>query len=301
MANIDKQYKDTIEQIRLDSEDYADSQMQDIYKQQNDKLDEILTIVALLYVKYALDGLLKLTPFEKNKILDDIKSKLTEIGKDLGETEINKVTDILEQTWKDTYYKSAYVMEGFGINIDTNFSILKKEFIDTEVNRVYKGEMFSDRIWKNKASMIDKLYRLINEASTGKTTIDKISKEIKDTFGVTAYESRRLVRTEVARNAAEAQLEIGKNSGCEQVMWSATLDMKTATLDASYDGKVWDINEDHPMPPLHPLCRCVLLNIPYTGWIPSKRLDNESRQLIDYQDYGTWLKNKGINDSSTAN
>lgn len=83
-------------------------------------------------------------------------------------------------------------------------------------------------------------------------------------------------------------------------MWSATLDSKTAEYDASLDGQVWDIDEDHPMPvdSTHPNCRCVLVNIPFADWKPSKRLDNKTRQLIDYQDYATWSKDKGIDDDT---
>ena len=243
---IDKQYKATIEQIRLDSEDYADEQMQDIYNLQNDKLDAVHAMIGLIYIKYAVDGLLNLTGKQKTTILKDVNDKLSKIVKDLGDAEVKKVSSILAKTYKDTYYKNAFVMDKLGIS--SNFNILKEEFIDTAINREYLGETFSSRIWADKQFMMDKLYSLIKDASTGGTTIDQIGKQIKDTFGVTAYESRRLIRTEVAKNAVDAQEQIGKDAGCEQVMWSATLDMKTAEYDASLDGQVWGIDEDHPQP-----------------------------------------------------
>lgn len=294
MAQINKQYKDTIEQIRLDSEDYADEQMRDVYNLQNDKLDAVHSMIGLLYIKYAVDGLLNLTGKQKNEVLKDVNTKLTAISKDLGNVEVSKVSDILSKIYKDTYYKNAYVYEGFGIK--SNFNILKKEFIDAAINKEYLEETFSDRIWNNKSAMMDKLYNLIKDAAAGDVTIDQMGKQIKNQFGVQAFESRRLVRTEVARNAVDSQEQIGKDSGMKQVLWSATLDGQTAEYDASLDGQVWGIDEDHPQPvySTHPNCRCVLINVPYDGWQPSKRLDNETRELIDYKDYTAWAKDKGI-------
>ncbi|MFT8312952.1 MAG: minor capsid protein [Clostridium sp.] len=297
---INKKYRETIEQIRLDSEQYADAQMQGIYQDQNNKLDEVHAMIGLIYIKYAIKGLLNLSGNQKNTILKDVQAKLTKITKELGNAEVDKISKILGDTYKDTYYKNSFIFDKLGIS--SNFSILKKEFIAVEINREYLDETFSDRIWNNKQSMMDKLYNLIKDASTGGTTIDQIGKQIKDAFAIQAYESRRLVRTEVARNAVDSQLQAGKNAGCKQVMWSATLDDKTAEYDASLDGKVWGIDEDHPQPvyDTHPNCRCVLINIPYEGWQPSKRLDNETRELIDYKTYDEWLKDKGINDNEVT-
>jgi hypothetical protein len=72
------------------------------------------------------------------------------------------------------------------------------------------------------------------------------------------------------------------------------LDMKTAPEDAELDGKIWGINEDHPEPPLHPDCRCELINVPYAGWNPSARKDNETGKIIAYTNYADWAKDKGI-------
>lgn len=178
--------------------------------------------------------------------------------------------------------------------ISQKFDILKPEFVDAAVNAKYKGEFFSDRIWKNKAEMIDSLQNSLTEAMKGNITIDKVGRDIRDTFNVQAYESQRLVRTETARVATQASYDIGKNTGVEQVMWSATLDMKTAPEDAALDGKVWGINEDHPEPPLHPSCRCCLINVPYEGWSPTARKDNSTKEIIPYQTYAEWKNGKKI-------
>lgn len=183
--------------------------------------------------------------------------------------------------------------------VNIKFDILSPKHIDAAVNAKYKSELFSDRIWANKAGMIDKLQSSIINAMKGDVTIDKIGRQIRDTFNVTAYESQRLVNTETARVQTQASEDIGRAAGVEQVMWSATLDNLTNPEDAALDGKVWGINEDHPEPPLHPLCRCCLINVPYEGWTPTQRKDNETGGLIDNTTYKDWKQNQGIDKVQT--
>lgn len=290
---IDKDYQKRVEQIKVDGENYADSAMKDVYSEQSAALDELHKTVGKIYIDHAKDGFLILSAAEKSAITAKMKTNLKNMGLKLGNSEVKKITDILENVFKGTYYKNIYTLES-GMTVNLKFSILKKEFVNAAVNQKYKGEMFSDRIWTNKADMIDKLQTSITGAMRGDTTIDKIGKQLRDTFNTTAYESRRLVQTETARVQTQASEEMAQATGIEQVMWSATLDNKTADEDAELDGKVWGINEDHPEPPLHPDCRCCLINVPYDGWSPTQRKDNETKEVVDYTNYADWAKDKEI-------
>ena len=287
---INPLYRKKIEQIAIDNEDYASEEMKPVYQEQKKALDSLHVIVGALFIAYAINGLLKMT--EAQKASTGIKDTLKTMGKDLGDSEVSKVTDILSKTYADTYYKNAFVMDE-GLKVDLKFDLLKQEYIDAAVNAKFKEELFSDRIWTNKAVMIDKLHTGFVDAMKGDTTIDKLASDIKNTFNVTAYESSRLVRTENARIQIQAQYDIGINTGVEQVMWSATLDGLTCAEDAELDGKVFPIDEA-PECPAHPNCRCDLINMPYAGWTPTQRKDNETKDLIDYKDYATWAKDKGV-------
>lgn len=288
---MDKDYRKLIEQITIQNETVVSNAMKGVYKGQKAELKVLSDLLSKLYAEYGVDGLLKLSD-TRIKVIG-IKSLLTKMGKRLGEDEIKKVTSILGETYKNTYYKNAFVMDS-GLKTDIKFDILKKEFIDAAVNAKYKGTFFSDRIWTEKANMIDKLQSSLVEAMQGKTYLDKIAQDIRKTFNVSAYESQRLVNTENARVQTQASYDIGISSGVDQVMWSSTLDGKTADEDASLDGKVWGINEDHPEPPLHPSCRCCLINVPYEGWTPTQRRDNETHELIPNQTYAEWKADKNI-------
>jgi len=281
---MDKKYRKMIEQILLDNESFTGEEMKEVYKVQKKSLDSIEVLLGSLFIKYGIDGLLKMSASQKAN--SGFKEHLKTMGKELGTAEVEKVTSILSEVYSESYYKNGFLL-------NTKFNILKKEFIDAAVNTKYKEKMFSDRIWTNKADMIDVLHGSITDAMQGKTTIDKVAREIKNTFATQAYESKRLVDTEMARTQTQASHDIGIDSGVTQVMWSATLDNLTADEDADLDGKVWDINEDHPEPPLHPNCRCCLINIPYKGWTPTQRKDNETKDIIPYNDYRNWKSDKG--------
>lgn len=300
MAKLDPQYQKMITQIKIDADKFADEQMQTVYRNQKDHLDEIHKYLGLLFVTYAVDGILKVTQSQRSNILASLNSKLVDMAKDMGNIEINQATDILKKNYSDTYYKNAYVMDS-GLNINLKFNLLKKEYIDAAVNNPVDGELFSDRIWTNKVAVADKVKQGIVDAMNGDTTIDKLGKSIQTDFNVGAYESQRLIRTENARVQSQAIDDIGKNAGCTQQMYCATLELNTCSECAELDGKYYNIDDDSkPDIPLHPNCRCLYINVPPVGWQPSVRKNNESKDIIDYEDYNKWLKNKGIDNSENS-
>lgn len=289
------QYQKKIEDIKVEGEDSANIAMKDVYLEQKAALDELHNMVGKIYIDHSKDGFLTLSTTQKNNITANFKAKLKAMGINLGQSEIAKVTEILGAVFATTYYKNAFTLES-GMKTNIKFNLLKQEFVDSAVMTEFKGEMFSDRIWKNKSSMIDKLQFSIIEAMKGNMTIDKIGRDIRDTFNVTAYESQRLVNTETARIQTQATDEIAKSTGIDQQMYSATLDGKTSPECAALDGKIYDVNDPEKVvpPENHPSCRCVLVNIPYAGWSPTARKDNQTKDIIDYTNYADWAKSKGI-------
>ena len=294
MNKVPEEYRSAIEQINADGEDFANQQMQTVDKNQKYHLDELHTFLGLLYIKYAIDGLLTLSKAVKVSVMAEINSKLKAMGKDLGETEVNKVTEILKKSYSDVYYKNAFVMDkSFDVNL--KFNVLNDKLVNAAVNTKFNGELFSDRIWQNKADMIDKLHKSLVEITKGDTTIDKAGSMIQKTFNVSAYESKRLMVTELTRVQSQAGLDIGRSTGIKKVLFSATLDNKTSEFCKEHDGKIYNIDDDNkPEIPAHPNCRSCYINIPCDRWSPAKRLDNSTKEIIDYKDYDQWLKDRSI-------
>lgn len=300
---IDPEYQKLLLQIKQDGEKYADQQMQAVYSEQKSNLDELHKYLGLLYVKNSVDGLLNVTPAQKKTILADVDQQIISAQKSIGSAEVQAVSEILKQNYGDMYYKTAYVMDT-GLKAGIKFGMLKKEYIDSAVNSPVDGEIFSDRIWNDKAAVADKLKQSFVDALNGDTTIDKIGRQIQQIFNVQAYDSQRLVHTENARVQSAAIDDIGKSAGCSQQMFCATLEGNTCSECADYDGKYYDIDDDSkPEIPVHPNCRCVYINVPpVSGWTPQNRRDNETGEDIGFKDYAQWAADKGIkNDDDFEN
>ena len=59
-------------------------------------------------------------------------------------------------------------------------------------------------------------------------SVEKLSRDVAKSFGSSAFESRRLLTTEVARCQTQAFNDIYKDSDIvKKVMWSATLENNT--------------------------------------------------------------------------
>ena len=294
MPKIDKEYQKQVEAVKVEGEAFTESAMRSIYIEQKAAMDEIHDLIGREYIAYSKDGLMVLTSAQQQQLNKSMKVKLKTMGLKLGKSEVEQVTTLLAEIFSATYYRNAFILES-GIKANLKFNIISKKFIDSAVNAKYKGEFFSDRIWSEKAALIDSLQSSLIDAHSGKLTIDKAGRLIRDRFNTSAYNSNRLVSTENSRVQAQASYDIGKSAGVTEVMWSATLDLKTSPEDASYDGKVWGIDDpDKPESPLHPLCRCLYINVPYEGWSPTQRRDNQSKEIIAYTNYEDWAKDKGV-------
>lgn len=276
---ISKKYRKKVEQIKVDENNYSDNQMKEVYAKQKSKLDELHMFVGLMFIKYATDGYLKISNTVKNNLISQVDNKLSEIGKDLGSTEVKKVSSILGNVFSNTYSKNAEAM-------GTNAPELTQALIDAAINTEFKGELFSDRIWKNKSAMVDQLKKSLVDSMQGTTTIDKVGKDIQKTFNVQAYESQRLMRTESSRIQAQASIELAHNEGLKEHMWSATLEAGTCTECADLDGQIFLIDDETYQIPLHPNCNCVWVNLLNgdNGENNSEENDtgDENNDIIDY-------------------
>lgn len=78
---------------------------------------------------------------------------------------------------------------------------------------------------------------------------------------ITQREAVTLARTYIqTANVGAMNAVYAKNKRIiTKVEWCAVLDNRVCKFCAVLDGKMWDIDEQHPPIPRHPLCRCLLL------------------------------------------
>lgn len=290
MKEINKKLQELLLAIVTDNVTLTETLMQEVYRQYKITRDNLLNLIFQMYMEYGKEGFINVVAKDKKKVDTLINDTLVKEVKIIGMLELSKINELLEQVYKDTYYKTSYILRS-GIKKADKLKLVKKEHIESVVKTKFKGEMYSDRIWKNKEQMIITLKKELDSVMTGKKNLDQVIGNIKKEFNVTTYEASRLARTEMARVQTQANEDIARAEGIEWQMYDATLDGKTCDKCRDLDGKVYKIDDPNkPIPPLHPFTRSHLLDLPSKEWRPSGRWDNENRKIINYKNYKEWYE-----------
>lgn len=246
------------------------------YKYSQDKI--INEVSALILNNMSGDGKILLSP----NLVAEVRQSVTNNLNDLSNYQIDFVTDIVEDVYTTAVQKTAKL-----IGLKTDWNLVRQEMIDRAVNTPINGKRFSNRIWDNTNDLANRIYNDVIDCVKNGEQPKRIIKRIKDNCGVSAYQAKRLVNTEVARVVNAGQMDIYRESGVvEKVLYTATLEDNTCEICADLDGKTFKLN-DAPNIPQHPNCRCCLIPV-VDDWKPNKRADNLTKENIDYVSYHDW-------------
>lgn len=294
----DNDLSENIKDIRVEMEQKALAPVNAILKEYKKSLDNIKNEIAQLYLKYSVDGVLKVSEKQRANVLLAIEKKLIEEMRKLGDTDETETTGLLKDVFSESYYKTAYEIDK-GMDIALKVPLLTSEFIESAIKMPIRGEMFSDRIWANKKKLLNRVRDDVKSAVIEGESIDKLATKIKKDFGTSAYESKRLINNEVTRCVMQAQDEIYNNTDAVvEVLFDATLDNKTSEICINLDGQRFP-KDNYPMIPeeTHVNCRSCIIPV-VEGWNPSKKRENikgadGEKSVIEYQDYKSWAENRG--------
>ena len=224
-------------------------------------------ILALLEEIRGQDGVILPSDLWKSgryfEMLNQINAELDR----LGAKQIEQIEDALI----DIYTKQSELSASeFGL-----YTTIDRNAARTVVNELWcaDGELFSDRIWANKALLVDKLESsLFDFVAKGQPTAQLVSDLISEQMGVPISEltnildddfreaynnARRLVRTETARIQNRATQDRLKDAGFTKYRVLAEPDCCEVCDDLSR--QVFDI--DDLVLPAHPNCRCAMVAI----------------------------------------
>lgn len=189
--------------------------------------------------------------------LEALKTDLKHIVVDLGGKEWQGLERTLEKVYSDTYARTrcaADVYKGFS----TGFARLNHDQLNTAIHQKWLGANFSDRIWKDKGSLLDSLNTTFLQGVARGQNPRKVAEEMSERLGANYSACERLVRTETAHIANMSTMKGYKDSGVKSYKILATLDSRTSEICRDYDGKVFDLKDMEVgvnAPPFHPNCR----------------------------------------------
>lgn len=220
--------------------DEANEQLKEIYKEQKKNRDELLQEIALIMLTYTvLDGLMSITSKDKRNEYGRLSNIILSYAKGQGKIQVKVINDILTNTVNKTF----------------NFYSYNKGLKDVRkiIDANFKGKHFSTRVWKNEKEVARHLHKQVKEFLNGKINVNQIKRDIEKTFNTNAYNTKRLVETEVNRCEDEAFRRFCRETGVIKVKRNEILDRRTCSECASLDGKVYDLDDAPGV--VHPLCR----------------------------------------------
>lgn len=190
--------------------------------------------------------------------LQALQEQVDEVSRGIYKQDLRAQQKWYTNLGRDTYYHTIYDVQreaGFQFS----FAHVDDKLIRKTMNSSWGGATFSERLWSNVDGVAKEVRKQLTlNLITGKTE-RKIAKEIGNKYGVGAFESRRLVRTESCYLSNEIQFDAYEECGADRYMYIATLDSKTDEECGKLDRKIFDIKDRKigvNSPPMHPFCRC---------------------------------------------
>lgn len=220
----------------------ANEQLKEVYKEQKNVRDELLKELAMLMLTYTiLDGIMSIKKSDKDKLYKKISSLIISSHKSISKNEVDVLNSILESTVEKTF--NFY-------NYNSKLKDVRKIVEDN-----FKGKHFSERIWENESEVAKKLHFQIKNFLDGKINVNQIKKDIEKTYNTSAYNSKRLVETEVSRVSGDAFDRFCEETGVKKVRYNATLDNRLCDDCSQYHDKIFNFKNKIERP-RHPMCRC---------------------------------------------
>ena len=222
-------------------------------------------IISFLEMARESDGTLEVSDLYKSgryyKLMNQINAELDRLG--------YRQIDSIEQKLLDVYEKqSAITASSFGL-----YNTVDKEAAKLVIRELWcsDGKGLSDRIWTNKAALVQKLesslFDFVSRGQpTAQLTSDLIAEQIPmsefksildDDFKEAYNNARRLVRTETARIQNRATQDRYKEAGFTKYRIIAEPDC--CDVCADLQEQIFDI--DDLVIPAHPNCRCAMAAI----------------------------------------
>lgn len=213
--------------------------------------------------------------------------------------EVDVLDKLIASTYTADYYHTAYeIQKGMGIGFD--IGRVDNEKIQRIMSKPWTadGLTFSDRIWRSKAQLLDSLDKELTQMCIlGKAPDDAIA-NISKRLQVSKSQAGRLIMTESAYFASEAQRQCFNDLDVEQYEIVATLDSHTSDICQSMDGQVFKMSEFQAgvtAPPFHVWCRST--TVPFfddewgrEGTRAARGEDGKTYQVPADMKYPEWKK-----------
>lgn len=215
----------------------------------------------------------------------------------LGKSQDVKTYKLLQETYKDTYYRSLHSAAS-RIGINGRFDRFNDKVVEQICKTPWSGKSFSQRIWSNNDKLIKEVRSIFGQGAIQGSSVDKMSRQLAQRMDVDYHRAECLIRTESAYVRGQATADAYAQMGVMRYQYLATLDGRTSKICRRLDNQVFELRQKAAginYPPMHPRCRST--TIPYyddeftAGETRAARDRQGKRIMVDAKmDYNTWRK-----------
>jgi SPP1 gp7 family putative phage head morphogenesis protein len=196
--------------------------------------------------------------------LDTLRIQIQNEMEKIYDKQLQGMTEVAGIIYEDNYYHTAYELQK-GSNVAWKLEGLDNKAIAKVLSNPWTdSSTFSDKIWNNRQSLIETIKTGLTQNFIRGNSSDELIKNISKKFNTDLNKAGRLVMTESAFFAAEAQKDCFKDLGVQKYQILGTLDTSTCEECGDMDLQTFDMKdyeEGVTAPPFHPWCRCT--TIPY--------------------------------------
>lgn len=218
----------------------AEKQLKIIYRHKRLNRDVLLQEVANILLSYTIaNDVMVMDRATIDKEYKKMSKLVIDIAKGEASSQEKIIEELLSTVIKETFSFYSY---------NKGLKDLKK-IIDSN----FKGKNFSERVWDNEKEVAKQLNKNLQDFLKGKLNVNQIRKDIEKTFNTSAYNSKRLVETEVNRCEDEAFRRFCKETGVKKIKRNEILDNRICDECKAIDGKIFDLDKAPGV--IHPLCR----------------------------------------------
>lgn len=197
--------------------------------------------------------------------LEALKLQIQQQIEVLYGNQLDGLDKLARNIYSEGYYHTAYEIQK-GFNIGWDLQPINEQQLSAVISKPWTadGQTFKDRCWTNKQQLINSVHTQLTQCIIRGDSPDNAIKTIAEQFNVSKNKAGRLIMTESAFFASQAQKDCFKALDVEKYEIVATLDNRTSQICQDLDGEVFDMKDYQvgvTAPPFHPWCRTT--TVPY--------------------------------------
>ena len=214
-----------------------------------DAYDDLAKETAALYAKLTRAGELKLSELYKYQRYQVYMKQVEGVCDKLALGELAFADKSFAGVYQDVF-KATVKIGGI------DFSRIPAKTMDKILQHPWSGENYSERIWANRNVLVRNTRQTVIRGVIKGDSITKMTNELQSRVEASAFNARRLIRTEAMHFINQGQLDGYKRLGIDEVVILVADDERTCVECMLNDGKVVKMDEAELLLPAHPLCRC---------------------------------------------